>query len=180
MVVTAILLLGIILSRMGLGMFLQWRYRMAVFSVISVGLSIWAIRDEDFSGIEWLTLPILPAMFAISASLSYPLLPDILGGGDSGLLFALLLKIAFLVVFTVVYYASLLTANIYNVAAIRTIQLLRVAHSIGFLVTVATGLLFFLVISSLHLTGTENFGLVFVVQNIIHAPASETEHNTAL
>lgn len=162
-IVTAILLAGIILSRMGLGVFLQWRFRVILMALFSWLATVWAIRDEDFSGVEWVTLPILPALFSLGSVLAYPLLPEILGSGDSGLLLALLLKLVFLAMFIIGYYASLLTANIYNVAAIRTIQLLRVAHSIGFLVTVATGLMFFLVISALHMSGMENFLLIFAV-----------------
>jgi hypothetical protein len=42
------------------------------------------------------------------------------------------------VLYAVGMYALLLTENIYNVAAARTIALLRAAHSVGFLLTLAT------------------------------------------
>jgi hypothetical protein len=42
------------------------------------------------------------------------------------------------VLYGVGMYALLLTENIYNVAADRTIALLRAAHSVGFLLTLAT------------------------------------------
>ena len=45
--------------------------------------------------------------------------------------------------FGVGYYAISLTENIFSVAAIRTIQLLRAAHAVGFLLTLLTGLFFF-------------------------------------
>ena len=38
-------------------------------------------------------------------------------------------------------YSLLLTENIYSVAAIRTIQLVRAAHAVGFILTVATAFL---------------------------------------
>lgn len=164
-IATFVLLIGIILSRIAPGQFLQWRFRTIIFSLSSVLISIWALKDEDFSGIEWLTLPILPALFAIGATLVMPLLPtgfDFLSS-DSSQLLSFIIKMGHLVIFVVGYYAALLTANIYNVAAIRTIQLLRVAHSIGFLVTIATGLFFFIVVSALHLTSVLNFLLVFLV-----------------
>ncbi|MCL4390567.1 MAG: hypothetical protein M1484_03455 [Patescibacteria group bacterium] len=162
-IATLVLLAGIIVSRAGLGSFLQWRFRVVIFAAASLVASILALHDQDFNGIEWLTLPILPAMFSLGSLLVLPLLPTIIGSGDSGQLLAMALRLAFLGVFVVGYYAALLTANIYNIAAIRTIQLLRVAHSIGFLVTVAAGLLLFIVVSSLHLPSFYNFLLVFII-----------------
>jgi hypothetical protein len=161
---TLVLLAGIILSRAGLGQFLQWRFRVLIFALAAVVASIWAIKDEDFGGIEWITLPILPTFFAVGSLLAFPLLPVAIGDrGDSSLLLATALQGVFLAVFAVGFYASLLTINIYNVAAIRTIQLLRVAHSIGFLVTVGSCLLLFIVISSFHLGSFANFILVFLI-----------------
>lgn len=169
-VATFLLLVGIILGRLAPGQFLQWRFRVVIFSVASVLATIWALRDEDFSGIEWLSLPILPALFAISAVLVFPLLPSgfdlVLSSAvtsDASQLLGLLVRLAYLLIFVVGYYAALLTANIYNVAGIRTIQLLRVAHSIGFLVTVTTGLFWFIVIEALHLASFFNFLLVFII-----------------
>lgn len=168
-VATFILLAGIILSRAGLGQFLQWRFRVVIYSIISVLATLWALRDEDFSGVEWLTLPILPASFAISSVLVFPLLPagfdtilTLPVTTDTSTLLSTGVKLVFLALFVVGYYASVLTVNIYNVAAIRTIQLLRVAHSIGFLVTVASALLFYIVLFSFHLTGFLNFFLVML------------------
>lgn len=162
-IATLVILVGIILSRLGLGQLIQWRFRVIIFSIISLAASIWAIRDEDFAGIEWLTLPILPVFFSLGSLLVFPLIPLTFGEGDSGLLLATGVRLVFLGVAVVGYYAALLTANIYNVAAVRTIQLLRVAHSIGFLVTVATALLAFIVIGSFHLTSFYNLILVFAV-----------------
>lgn len=162
-IATLVILAGIILSRLGLGQFIQWRFRVGIFFMTSVFVSIWAIRDEDFNGVEWLTLPILPALFSLGSLLVLPLLPLSFGEGDSGLLLATLLRLVFLAMAVVGYYASLLTSNIYNVAAVRTIQLLRVAHSIGFLVTVASALLLFIVIGSFHLPSLLNFILVFAL-----------------
>lgn len=169
-IATLVLLAGIIASRAGLGLYLQWRFRVIIFALFAVLAAIWALRDEDFGGIEWVTLPILPALFALSAVLSFPLLPSgfdlfvsIPLSADASSLLGLLVKIVFLAIFVVGFYAALLTANIYNVAAIRTIQLLRVAHSIGFLVTVATALFLFVVISALHLSSFLNFAAVFLV-----------------
>ncbi len=160
---TLVIFAGIILSRLGLGQFIQWRFRVIIFFITSLCVSIWAIRDEDFNGVEWLTLPILPTTFSLCGLLVFPLIPLSFGEGDSGLLLGTAFRILFLALIIVGYYASLLTSNIYNVAAVRTIQLLRVAHSIGFLVTIATALFGFLVIGSLHLSSLLNFLLVFIL-----------------
>jgi hypothetical protein len=163
-IATFVLLAGIIFSRVGIGQFLQWRFRVALFAVFGILATLWALRDEDFSGIEWLTLPILPTMFAIASLLTFPLLPagfdnifSIPISADTSTLLSLVLRIVFLVIFVTGYYASILSANIFNIAAIRDIQLRRVAHSIGFLSSVATALLFYMVIFSFHLNGLGNF-----------------------
>ncbi len=165
-----ILLVGIILSRFGLGQFLQWRFRIVILALGAWLISIWALKDEDFSGLEWWVLPVLPTFYAIGAALVYPLLPsgfDIIGSfslsADSSSLLGLAVRMTHLLIFVVGYYAALLTANIYNVAAIRTIQLLRVAHSIGFLVSVAAALFFYIVISALHLASFYNFLATFII-----------------
>lgn len=170
---TLILMVGIVLIRAGMGggtVFLSWRIRVLMFSIVSVIVSLWALHDQDFSGVEWLTLPILPSFYAIGTALVFPLLPArldyFLGGSlrpDTSLIMALFIKLIYLAIFVVAYYAVLLTENIFNVAAVRSIQLLRVAHSIGFLATIATGLLFYVVIASFHLSSWENFLGVFGV-----------------
>lgn len=169
-IATLILVAGIVLSRVGLGQFLQWRFRAVIFILTSILASLWALKDEDFFGIEWLTLPILPVMFSLACLLIFPLLPtgfDSVGpiaiSVDTSMILATALKIIFLAGFIVGYYAAILTANIFNIAAIRNIQLLRVAHSVGFLLTVGTALLYLIFVFSLHLSGFLNFLLVTAI-----------------
>jgi len=90
---------------------------------VAYGLSAWALF-EDLKGIEWLTVLILPVMYPVSVALFYFLLPV-----------RILTRVMILGLFGVGTYALLLTENIFNVAAIRTIQLLRAAHAVGFLLT---------------------------------------------
>jgi hypothetical protein len=61
------------------------------------------------------------------------------------------------------YYALLLTENIYNVAAIRTIALLRAAHTVGFLLTIATAFFLFDTILTFHFHSIFQGFLVFLV-----------------
>lgn len=167
---TLLLLLGIVLIRAGILDFVSWRVRASVFAIITMVVTTFALRDEDYSGIEWLMLPILPGFFAISSALIFPLLPQAIDSllgielrPDTSLIMSLFIKLAFLTLFIVGYYATLLTSNIFNVAAVRSIQLLRVAHSIGFLVTVTTALFFYIVIASFHQSSFVNFMATFVV-----------------
>lgn len=167
---TLLLLAGILIIRMGPMELLAFRYRVIFFAGVALLTTVLALKDEDFSGVEWITLPLLPTLFALAAAVIYPLLPqnlDVVTGftlrPDTSFLISLVIKMAFLAMFVVGYYATLLTSNIFNVAAVRSIQLLRVAHSIGFLVSVTTALLFYTVIASFHLTSLQNFGAVFLV-----------------
>ncbi len=106
---------------------LEYRY-VAVFGffLTTYLLSAWALF-EDLKGVEWLTLLTLPAMYAASVALFYYLLPA-----------HFLSRSVVLGLFGIGMYAIFLTENIYSVAAIRTIQLLRAAHAVGFLMTVLT------------------------------------------
>ena len=130
----------------------QWRYSLtAVLVLATYLLATWGLR-EDLGGIEWLTLFILPTMYAGAVTLFYFLLPV-----------RWLTRLPTAVLFALGMYAILLVENIYNVAAIRTIQLLRAAHSVGLLLTLITCFLLLAIIFSLHLPFFWNFLLVFIV-----------------
>lgn len=125
----------------------EQRYEAIIFfSGVSVLLSIWALIT-DLKGVEWLTVLILPALYPASVALFYFLLPE-----------NIISRVGLLSLFGFGMYALLLTENIYSVAAIRTIQLLRAAHAIGFLITIFT---------SIFLTGTLfSFKLPFWVNGL--------------
>lgn len=120
-------------------------------SAFTYGFTAWSLR-EDIKKMEWLFLFILPVFFTASVSLFYFLLP---GRWISRLLI--------MVIFAVGMYAILLVENIYNVAAIRTIQLLRAAQSIGLLITLVTIFLFSNIIYSLRMDYWINMLLVIPV-----------------
>lgn len=129
------LLVALILSLGLLGtqlMLVEFRYHaLAVLGFLAYGLSAWALFD-DLQGVEWLTILSLPTLYPISTGLFYFLLPE-----------KLLSRIFVLLLFGVGMYALLLTENIFSVAAIRTIQLLRAAHAVGFLITLITSFFLF-------------------------------------
>lgn len=116
----------------------ELRYPMVVFiSAVTYLCSAFALR-EDLSGIEWLTLLILPTLFTAGVSVYYFLLPV-----------RWLTRIPVVLLYGLGIYALMLTENIYNVAANRTIALLRAAHTIGFLITLVT---FFLLVQTVYAT----------------------------
>jgi len=90
---------------------------------VAYGLSAWALFG-DLKRMEWLTVLILPVLYPVAVALFYFLLPV-----------RLLSRVMILSIFGIGMYALLLTENIFSVAAIRTIQLLRAAHAVGFLLT---------------------------------------------
>lgn len=116
------------------------RYEAIIFfSGVSTILSAWALFS-DLKGIEWLTVLTLPALYPASVALFYFLLPQ-----------SLISRILLLGLFGLGMYALLLTENIYSVAAIRTIALLRAAHAVGFLITILTAIFFVGTLLSLRL-----------------------------
>jgi len=107
---------------------IEARYQaIGLLAGVAYGMSAWALF-EDLKGIEWLTVLVLPVMYPVSVALFYFLLPE-----------RILSRVVILTIFGVGMYALLLTENIFNVAAIRTIQLLRAAHAVGFLLTLIVG-----------------------------------------
>jgi hypothetical protein len=92
---------------------------------------------EDLEGVEWFTLLIPLTLYSAAVALFYFLLPA-----------RWLTRIPVAFLYAVGLYGYLLTQNIYNVAANRTIALLRAARSVGFLLTILTFYLLVLTILS--------------------------------
>jgi len=111
---------------------------------VSYGLSAWALF-EDLKGLEWFTVLILPVMYSVAVALFYFLLPE-----------RILSRIIIMGLFSIGMYALLLTENIFNVAAIRTIQLLRAAQAVGFLLTLLVAFFLWNTIFSFKLAGWWN------------------------
>lgn len=99
---------------------------LAILGGVTYVLSAWSLF-RDLGGIEWLTCLFLPSLFPIAVGLFYFLLPQLM-----------VVRLIIVGIFIISMYALLLTANIFSVASIRTIQLLRAARAIGFLFTVVT------------------------------------------
>lgn len=128
------------------------RYPMVVLlSVLAYGLCAFGLRD-DLKGSEWITLLTLPTFFTAAVAVFYFLLPT-----------RWLTRLPVAMLYAVGMYALLLTENIYNVAASRTIALLRAAHSVGFLLTLATYYLLVQTVMAYRLSPFLNVALVSLI-----------------
>lgn len=127
----------------------EYRYQAIILlGGVSFLLSAWSLF-EDLQGIEWLVVLLLPVLYPMSVGLFYFLLPE-----------GIISRILILGIFSLGMYALLLTENIFSVAAIRTIQLLRAAHAVGFLLTLVTAFFLFDTIWSFRLQSWMNALLV--------------------
>lgn len=119
---------------------LEWRYALtALLSGLTWMLTAWSLKD-GLSGIEWLTVTLPSVLFTASVGLFYVLLPQ-----------SWWAKTLIVLLFGIGQYALLLTANIFSVAAIRTIALFRAASAVGFVMTLLTGFFLFDTILSFRL-----------------------------
>lgn len=108
-------------------------------------LAIFALWGELW-GIKYFLLLLLPVYFVVGASLFYFLLPV-----------RWLTRLPFALVFGISVYLLMLTSNIYNVAAIRTIALHRAARAVGMLFTLVAAFFLINVLLALHLPFYFNF-----------------------
>lgn len=115
---------------------------------------------EDFKKIAWLVILPLPAIYTGSVALFYFLLPQ-----------AFLTKILIVLLFGIGMYAILLSENIFLVAAIRTIQLLRAAQAVGFLMTLVSAFFLYDTIFSFKMAGWWNGLLIGFSSFFLMLPA---------
>jgi len=106
--------------------------------VATVFLAMFALWGE-LSGAKYFLLLLLPVYFVVGASLFYFLLPV-----------RWLTRLPFALLFGISVYLLMLTANIYNVATIRTIALHRAARAVGMLFTLVAAFFLINVLLSLH------------------------------
>lgn len=131
-------------------------------AALAATLSAWALRDGLGKSATLLTL-VLPVFFTAGVQLFY------LGFESSNFYLSLPkflsegIRAAFDTGYAVGLYALLLTANIYNVATARTIQLLRAAHAVGFVLSLVTCFFLFNWLLSLRLEFYINtFGMALI------------------
>ena len=148
-IVTGILTVGLLMTQL---VSQELRYPLVfVLSVSAYFLSALVLR-QDLRGAEWVTLLTLPTLFTAAVSLFYFLLPA-----------RWLTRLPVAALYGIGMYALLLTENIYNVAADRTIALLRAAHSVGFLLTLVTYFLLVQTILAFRLIAPATTALIGVM-----------------
>jgi len=121
------------------------------YAIAAYLLTAWSLL-KDLHGLNWLVNLILPTLYPISVALFYFLLPQ-----------AEITRGVVVVLFAISMYALLLTVNIFAVATARTIQLLRAARVVGFLLSILTSAFLFHVIFSLRISSWFVGLLVFLV-----------------
>lgn len=130
----------------------SWRYQsIAALTVLSLVMSRWSLKD-GLTPLKRRTVLVLPVFFTAGVGLFYFLLP---GGWLAG--------VPIVLIYGLGMYVLLLTENIFSVAAIRTIQLLRAAHAVGFMLTLLTAFLLFDTVLSFRLYPWLNGALVAVL-----------------
>ena len=151
--ITTLLTAGLVATQL---VSIELRYPMVVLlSVAAYSMSAFGLR-EDLKGIEWVSLLTLPTLFTASSALFYFLLPV-----------RWLTRLPVAALYAIGMYALLLTENIYNVAAIRTIALLRAAHSVGFVLTLLTYFLLTQTILAFRMWALPNMILIGVLGGIL-------------
>jgi hypothetical protein len=127
----------------------SWRYQaVGLLAFVAWLLSAWSLK-EGLEGVGWLTVLILPLVFTL-----------VLGFFSFLLLTNPVIKVLVTISYGVGIYILLLVGNIFSVAAIRTIQLLRSAQAVGFLFTLVISFFLYDIIFSFRLSFWENFLLV--------------------
>lgn len=119
-----------------------------ILAAASYILTAWSLK-EDIVGIEWIVLFILPVFFTSALSFFYFLLPD-----------RWISRLVTLTIFAVGTYAIVRAENIYNVAVERSIQLIRVAQTVGLLITLVVVFFSITAIYSLRVTFFQNMLLI--------------------
>ncbi|MBI4136537.1 hypothetical protein HY469_00585, partial [Candidatus Roizmanbacteria bacterium] len=123
-IITGILTLGLVAVQL-LPVELRYWFLFGL-TAVSYILSAIGLR-EDLKSVEYVMLLTLPTLFTAAVGLFYFLLPV-----------RWLTRLPIALLYAIGIYAILLVENIYNVAVNRSIQLLRVAHAVGFLATLTT------------------------------------------
>lgn len=140
---------------------LNLQFRIIFVSVIALlsSLALFIILYNDLKQRSQLLLLILPLFYTLAFGFFYWLLPA-----------RFLTRAAVASFYSIGLYALYLSHNIYAVAGIRNIQLLKAAHSVGFLLTVLTHFFLINIFLSLHLTTIYNFVLALFLSFILTLP----------
>ncbi len=121
-----------------------------VFIILSY-LSTYFSILENIEGVEWFSLFVMPVVISMVFYIFYFLFPG-----------RWLTRIPFLVVFSISFYAILLSNNILNTTVEKNIQLYRAAFSVNYLFQSISFFLFGVILFSLFKGPLVNFLAVFL------------------
>lgn len=127
--------------------------------ILAFLLSLWALW-AGMSKLKAFTLLTLPTLYTLGVITFYFLLPV-----------RWLTKLPVDLIFGMSFYFLLLSQNIFNVSAFRTIPLYRVATAVSFLVTIFSGFLLFHVLHALSLSFILNGAVVGTISFLLILPA---------
>lgn len=138
---------------------LEWRplalIALAIFTYI---LTAWTLY-ENLDSVEWLTVVPFPALYTVAVAAFYFLLPA-----------SLIAQVGITLFFGLGMYALLLAGNIFSIAKVRTIQLLRAAQAVEFLFCLIAALLAFNTLFSLSLWFVLNGVIAGVIAGALSLP----------
>lgn len=126
-------------------------WAIGVLGLLTAGLFFWSLFENLGKNMTLMTL-ILPVMFTLGVGFFWFLLP--------ANIFA---RIPVVIFYALGIYVLCLTANIYSVAAVRTIALLRAARGVGFVLTLLTSFLVFDAVLSVRTEAYYVVPLVFIL-----------------
>jgi hypothetical protein len=128
-----------------------WKFIAIIFaSMLTYAFTIIILR-ENIERIEYFTLPILPVLFTFATALFYGIIPE-----------RWLTRLIFISIYGFLAYSIFLMENVFNVAKLKNIQLLKVARTIYFFISSFTVFLFSYVVLSFHESGIIS-GLIFLL-----------------
>lgn len=150
-IITASVILSLgLLSTQLVPFYLTYRFVIGL-SVLATLLTVWALW-EGLNITKAIVLIILPTLFTLSVASFYFLLP-----------IRWLTRLPVALAFGLTFYTLLLSKNVFNVAATRTIPLYRVASTAVFVLTLITSFLLYNVIFSFDLMFLWNGLAVFLI-----------------
>lgn len=120
-------------------------WAIGILGLLTFALFLWSLFENLKPNMTLLTL-VLPVMFTLGVGFFWFLLPS-----------NIFAKIPIVIFYGLGVYILCLTANIYSVASVRTIALLRAARGVGFVLTLLASFLIFDAILSVR---TEIYYLV--------------------
>ncbi len=137
-IATIVITIGLLSMHTAKLFFLRTRFVVGL-GLVTYVISLWALW-EGMTKLKSVVLLILPSLYVMAVASFYFLLPV-----------RLMTLILVSTIFSFSFYILLLSQNVFNVAAARTIPLYRAASTVSFLFTLITAFFLFNIIYSLHL-----------------------------